>query len=91
MIVKTLAPIFFIVSLRNANYTMDTPKKGCAGALEKGDHMNELKPKTDIPVKCIAGVRGYVDADGVVQLNLEDVALWQLSTAHKQEGGKIWK
>lgn len=37
--------------------------------------MNELKPKTNNPIiQCIEGVRGYVDADGVVQLNLEDIA-----------------
>lgn len=37
--------------------------------------MNDLKPKTDNPIiRCIAGVRGYVDADGAVQLNLEDIA-----------------
>lgn len=37
--------------------------------------MNELKSKTDNPIiQYIAGVRGYVDADGVVQLNLEDIA-----------------
>ena len=37
--------------------------------------MNDLKPKTDNPIiQCIEGVRGYVDDDGVVQLNLEDIA-----------------
>lgn len=37
--------------------------------------MNELKPTTNNPIiQCIEGVRGYVDADGVVQLNLEDIA-----------------
>lgn len=37
--------------------------------------MNEPKPKAENPIiQCIEGVRGYVDADGVVQLNLEDIA-----------------
>ena len=36
--------------------------------------MNELKPDNNPIVQCIEGVRGYVDTDGVVQLNLEDIA-----------------
>lgn len=37
--------------------------------------MNGLEPMTNNPIiQCIEGVRGYVDADGVVQLNLEDIA-----------------
>ena len=51
--------------------------------------MNELKPKANNPiVQCIAGVRGYVDTDGVVQLNLEDIARGLGFTQTQTKNGK---
>lgn len=54
--------------------------------------MKKLIPKTNDPIiQCIEGVRGYVDADGLVQLNLKDIALGLDITKTDRKGEAEYK